>query len=71
MSWENKDVVKKKRVVFMKIKLSALERFNEDGITSVIYAKKMTWKSKQQTHTQKRLYIKELTENVQLCFRVK
>lgn len=57
----------KKRVVSMKIKLSALERFDEGGIT-VTYAKKMTWKSKQQTHTQKRLDIKELAENVQLWF---
>lgn len=29
----------------MKIKLSALERFNEGGITGVVYAKKDDWET--------------------------
>lgn len=56
----------------MKTKLSALERFNEGGITGVVYAKKMTGKLQAaDPYSKKDFIIKDQQVNVQLCFRVK
>lgn len=53
----------------MKIKRSALERFNEGGITGVVYAKKMTGKLQAaDPYSKKRLYIKRLASERTVMF---